>query len=153
MSAPLTLPTLMLSELEAAYATPPRAYHNFGHVQEVLHRFAEVTAGPGWAQPAEVYLAALVEADWSRVYSLKQFTAAARVQTPGSTTTSSGPQVNISGNLPTIDLDDLPSKVTARTKALIVNGDDPDDPTRWGSRSEATWHVMCELVEDAFCGQ
>ncbi|HET6783232.1 MAG TPA: hypothetical protein VFH12_05295, partial [Pseudoxanthomonas sp.] len=59
MSAPLTLPTLMLSELEAAYAAPPRAYHNFGHVQEVLHRFAEVTAGPGWAQPAEVYLAVL----------------------------------------------------------------------------------------------
>ncbi len=59
MSAPLTLPTLMLSELEAAYATPPRAYHNFGHVQEVLHRFAEVTAGPGWAQPSEVYLAVL----------------------------------------------------------------------------------------------
>lgn len=59
MSAPLTLPTLMLSELEAAYATPPRAYHNFGHVQEVLHRFAEVTVGPGWTQPAEVYLAVL----------------------------------------------------------------------------------------------
>jgi predicted metal-dependent HD superfamily phosphohydrolase len=59
MSAPLTLPTLMLSELEAAYATPPRAYHNFGHVQEVLHRFAEVTAGPGWTQPTEVYLAVL----------------------------------------------------------------------------------------------
>ena len=59
MSAPLMLPTMMLSELEAAYAEPPRAYHNFGHVQEVLHRFAEVTAGPGWAQPAEVYLAVL----------------------------------------------------------------------------------------------
>lgn len=59
MSAPLTLPTPMLSELEAAYATPQRAYHNFGHVQEVLHRFAEVTAGPGWTQPAEVYLAVL----------------------------------------------------------------------------------------------
>ena len=59
MSAPLTLPTMMLSALEAAYATPPRAYHDFGHVQEVLHRFAEVTAGPGWTQPAEVYLAVL----------------------------------------------------------------------------------------------
>lgn len=59
MSAPLTLPTMMLSALEAAYATPPRAYHNFGHVQEVLHRFAEVTTGPGWAQPSEVYLAVL----------------------------------------------------------------------------------------------
>ena len=59
MSAPLTLPTPMLSALEAAYATPPRAYHHFGHVQEVLHRFAEVTVGPGWTQPAEVYLAVL----------------------------------------------------------------------------------------------
>jgi predicted metal-dependent HD superfamily phosphohydrolase len=59
MSAPLTLPTMMLSELEAAYATPPRAYHNFAHVQEVLHRFAEVTVGPGWTQPVEVYLAVL----------------------------------------------------------------------------------------------
>ena len=59
MSAPLTLPTSMLSELEAAYATPLRAYHNFGHVQEVLHRFAEVTVGPGWTQPLEVYLAVL----------------------------------------------------------------------------------------------
>lgn len=59
MSAPLTLPTPMLSALEAAYAVPPRAYHDFGHAQEVLHRFAEVTVGPGWTQPAEVYLAVL----------------------------------------------------------------------------------------------
>jgi predicted metal-dependent HD superfamily phosphohydrolase len=59
MSAPLTLPPSMLSELEGAYAAPPRAYHNFGHVQEVLHRFAETTEGPGWTQPAEVYLAVL----------------------------------------------------------------------------------------------
>ncbi len=49
----------MLSALEAAYVSPPRAYHHFGHVQEVLHRFAEVTAGPGWTQPVEVYLAVL----------------------------------------------------------------------------------------------
>ncbi|MET0892583.1 MAG: hypothetical protein ABWY01_03325 [Pseudoxanthomonas sp.] len=59
MPAPLTLPTAMLSELEAAYATPPRAYHHFGHVQDVLHHFAEVTIGPGWTQPVEVYLAVL----------------------------------------------------------------------------------------------
>ena len=59
MTAPLKLPTLMLSALESAYASPPRAYHHFGHVQDVLHRFAEATAGPGWAQPVEVYLAVL----------------------------------------------------------------------------------------------
>jgi predicted metal-dependent HD superfamily phosphohydrolase len=59
MSAPLTLPTAVLSTLEAAYATPPRAYHDFQHVQEVLRHFAAISAGPGWTQPAEVYLAAL----------------------------------------------------------------------------------------------
>ena len=59
MSAPLTLPTAMLSALEETYATPPRAYHHFGHVQDVLHRFAEITVGPGWTQPAEAYLAVL----------------------------------------------------------------------------------------------
>ena len=59
MAAPLTLPTAMLSALEQAYATPPRAYHHFGHVQDVLHRFAEITVGPGWTQPAEAYLAVL----------------------------------------------------------------------------------------------
>ena len=59
MSAPLILPTALLSALEAAYATPPRAYHDFRHVQEVLRHFAEVSAGPGWTQPKEVYLAAL----------------------------------------------------------------------------------------------
>lgn len=59
MSAPLTLPTALLSTLEAAYATPPRAYHDFHHVQEVLRHFAEVSVGPGWTQSSEVYLAVL----------------------------------------------------------------------------------------------
>lgn len=45
--------------LEAAYATPPRAYHNFSHVQDVLRHYVDVAAGPGWVQPAEVWLAVL----------------------------------------------------------------------------------------------
>ena len=59
MSAPLILPTGMLSALEEAYATPARAYHHFGHVQDVLQRYAEVSRGPGWTQASEVYLAVL----------------------------------------------------------------------------------------------
>ncbi len=58
-SAPLALPEAQLAELASAYATPPRAYHNFDHVREVLRHHADVAAGPGWAQPAETRLAVL----------------------------------------------------------------------------------------------
>ena len=57
--APLILPAAQLAELQAAYANPPRAYHNFGHAQALLSHFAEVAAGPGWQRPREVYLAIL----------------------------------------------------------------------------------------------
>lgn len=45
--------------LQAAYATPVRAYHSFDHVQEVLRHYLQVANGPGWAQPVEVWLAVL----------------------------------------------------------------------------------------------
>lgn len=53
---PLDVPEGLLRAVIAAYATPPRAYHSFTHVQEVLRHLATV---PAWTQPAEVYLAAL----------------------------------------------------------------------------------------------
>lgn len=53
------LPAEQRAALEAAYATPVRAYHHLGHVQEVLRHYAEVASGPGWVQPAEVFLAVL----------------------------------------------------------------------------------------------
>lgn len=55
----LELPPGQQVALEAAYATPPRAYHDFGHVREVLRHYAAVAAGPGWVQPVEVQLAVL----------------------------------------------------------------------------------------------
>ena len=58
-NAPLQLSIGQLSAVEAAYASPPRAYHDFMHVREVLHHYADVAVGPGWAQPVEVYLAVL----------------------------------------------------------------------------------------------
>jgi hypothetical protein len=88
----------------------------------------------------------VVEADWSRVYPLNAFTPAPRVQTKNGST-SSGPTVKISGNLPKLgSLDELPDAVTPRTKMLIVQGDDPDDPTKYSSRSHVVWAVTCELV-------
>ena len=56
---PLALPDAQWQALESAYATPPRAYHGWPHVQAVLHHFREVAAGPGWRQPAEAWLAVL----------------------------------------------------------------------------------------------
>lgn len=55
----IPLPPGMLERLRAAYATPPRAYHHFGHVEALLGHFDEVAAGPGWARPREAWLAML----------------------------------------------------------------------------------------------
>ncbi|HEY5783100.1 MAG TPA: hypothetical protein VIT66_14700 [Lysobacter sp.] len=57
--APVTIPSEQQAAIEAAYATPPRAYHHYGHVQDVMRHYDTVAAGPGWKQPAEVYLAVL----------------------------------------------------------------------------------------------
>ncbi|KAF1015976.1 MAG: hypothetical protein GAK31_01460 [Stenotrophomonas maltophilia] len=57
--APLDLPEAQLQAVQSAYATPPRAYHHFGHARAVLQHCQQVAQGPGWQQPAEVYLAAL----------------------------------------------------------------------------------------------
>src|SRR3546814_17715317 len=56
---PIKLPEEQFAALETAYAKPPRAYHDFHHVGEVLRHHAEVAAGPGWAQPAATFLAVL----------------------------------------------------------------------------------------------
>lgn len=58
-AAPISLPPAALAKLEGFYATPPRAYHNFSHVGEVLRHYAAVADGPGWTRPVEPYLAVL----------------------------------------------------------------------------------------------
>lgn len=55
-NTPLPIPEGLIRSLTAAYADPPRAYHSFAHVQEVLRHFHTV---PDWQHPREVYLAAL----------------------------------------------------------------------------------------------
>ena len=55
----MQLPPEQFDALRQAYATPPRAYHNFEHVQEVLRHYDAVARGPGWEQPDEVRLAVL----------------------------------------------------------------------------------------------
>jgi predicted metal-dependent HD superfamily phosphohydrolase len=59
MPASEFLPPEQWAVLREAYATPPRAYHNFSHVEEVLRHYDEVASGPGWEKPEEVRLAVL----------------------------------------------------------------------------------------------
>lgn len=54
-----SLPDEQLTALRQAYASPPRAYHHFGHVEDVLAHYRTVAEGPGWHQPREVGLAVL----------------------------------------------------------------------------------------------
>jgi predicted metal-dependent HD superfamily phosphohydrolase len=57
--AVLDMPGHQLAALQQAYASPPRAYHHFGHVREVLAHYRDVADGPGWQQPLEVLYAVL----------------------------------------------------------------------------------------------
>lgn len=56
---PLEIPDPMADALEAAYAHPPRAYHHFGHVRDVLGEHARVAGDVGWSRPVETALAVL----------------------------------------------------------------------------------------------
>lgn len=92
-------------------------------------------------------LAELVEWDDSRIYSLSQFTQAPAVQLETKGFAHAGAaQVQISGNIPRINnVNDLQG-ISDLCKMVISQGGDPDDPTRFPSRSEALWFVCCEMV-------
>jgi predicted metal-dependent HD superfamily phosphohydrolase len=56
---PFELPPAQREAIAAAYATPPRAYHDLHHVGEVLRHYADVAQGPGWSHPLDVAFAVL----------------------------------------------------------------------------------------------
>ena len=56
MKLPFALPPSLEAELRRAYASPPRAYHNFEHVEEVMEHASSV---PRWNDPVAVALAVL----------------------------------------------------------------------------------------------
>ncbi len=53
---PFVCPPRLEAALRAAYTEPPRAYHDFSHVEEVLGHMASV---PSWSDPVAVALAVL----------------------------------------------------------------------------------------------
>jgi len=56
---PFQLPPAQGAAIAAAYAAPPRAYHDLHHVGEVLRHFDDVARGPGWTHPHDVAYAVL----------------------------------------------------------------------------------------------
>lgn len=89
-------------------------------------------------------LASVVEMHADRVYPLASFVRAAPVQVENDR--GSAPSAAPSNIKRLASLAELGPRVSMRTQALIMQGNDPDDPTKFPSRSEAVFTVVCELV-------
>lgn len=91
-------------------------------------------------------LASLVEFN-DNVYPISSFTAAPKVQSE-ETLGFSGKTILVSGNVDRLEsVDDLNQwEVPDWLKVLIVQGNDPDNPAKYPSRSEALFACTCELV-------
>lgn len=104
------------------------------------------------AKGRTVALAAVVA--WTTLsYDLKTFVPAATVQSKTDSGLSggvTGARVVISGNVKRLaGVGDLGPNVPEYCKTVIVNGKDPENPTKLGSRSDWLWFTVCELVR---CG-
>lgn len=88
----------------------------------------------------ELALSTLLEWDDERVYDLDEFHAAA----PKAEAQSG--LVEIHEGFVLADVEDLPDDVPQLCKIVIVQGNDPEHPDRWESRSEALYWICCELV-------
>lgn len=83
-------------------------------------------------------VASVVEADWLRRYGLDDFPPLAKAAKA-----NTGP-VRAASAVADVDVSALP--LSDRVKALIVTGDDPDDPGRWEDRSRLVLYVLCEMI-------
>jgi predicted metal-dependent HD superfamily phosphohydrolase len=120
-SAPLPIPDAMMAGVRAAYATPRRAYHHFGHVQEVLAHYADVARDPGWQSPREVWLAILFhDAIYDAGASDNEARSAALARQA------------IADHLPNadLDIDRIAHLVLLTAKHGSIDGADLDDDTK-----------------------
>lgn len=98
------------------------------------------------AKGRKIALAQVIEdlTDWSRAYAIDWF--------PELELHSSGLTVTVPpGEIATVDLDELSQRLSALTRTLVLEGDDPNRPigsddARYRSRSEALFRVTCDLV-------
>lgn len=101
----------------------------------------------------EPRVAELVEWNEGAEYPIEKFVAAPRVQTGDTGLASSPSKVRITGNVPDIGTEELREwaqehgkAINDHTLALIATGQDPLDPTKYESRSEALFKVCCDLI-------
>lgn len=98
-------------------------------------------------------LARLVEWNEEALYRIDQFTPAVRVQTKEPGLSGGQPKVRITGNVPAVGTEELREwarangkTINEHTLAVIATGQDPLDPSKYASRSEALFAVCCALV-------
>ena len=92
---------------------------------------------------------------WNDVsYDIEDFTPSVRVQNSSEKGLPGGrPKITIPGNVADVGVEELSEwakendkVITDHCLALIATGEDPLDPTKYESRSEALFRVCCELV-------
>ncbi len=92
----------------------------------------------------------VVEADWSRTYSLDDFP-----EPENNDPAPAGPKGAIASltaeAITVVEVEGLPSGLSNSTQALIQQGDDPENPVgnpgaRYRSRSEVVFRVACDLA-------
>lgn len=98
-------------------------------------------------------LARLVEYRENATYKIDYFTPALRIQRDDSGLSGGRPKIKVAGNVPDLGTEDLKEwamengkLISDHTLALIATGQDPIDPTKYASRSEALFKVCCDLV-------
>jgi hypothetical protein len=93
----------------------------------------------------KVALARVLQHNPGNVYPLSRFTLAP--DNNNARHDGRRPKVEISGNVQRLaHVHELPENVPSGIKVLIVQGKDPDDPTKYKSRSEALFAVVCGLI-------
>lgn len=93
-------------------------------------------------------LAEVLEFHEDRVYPIERFAKSPELQTSDDSGFS-GSKISVSGNIQRLnDVDELGEAVSNRVKMIIVQGNDPDEPNKFGSsRSEWLFYVCVNLVK------
>lgn len=89
-------------------------------------------------------LATLIE--WNDTsYAIEKFTKAQKTQA-GNDSGFANRTIKVSGNLKRLNgVDELPDAVSNKAKVVIAQGHDPNEPTKFNSRSEWLFFACCEM--------